>query len=765
MQSAIKAGFGGSLRITGTTKETPAKRRSGRRPRPVRLLLTVLAGCLWAGPTLGLAQPGSRTADIGELVSVLLRKHPYLFDDEARDRLEAAYREYRLAQAAEREREKSGRGGVEAEGSQRPSWPSRFALVHFLDTCPGLIRLDLRQEHPEATPREPIELPDSAGALLLQLVNGREETRYLLQDYSHSSLPEVEPIRIPAAARATTWVLLSLSGIPSRRTSLVLEFQRESQDPVRLPLEVKAPNPARLKVSVLSDDTGRETPSMVRLVRKLNGRDYRPSNALDLAEQFEGHGSGHLSTNLPGRLRGDYWCVPGPFEMSLPPGKWEIAIRRGLEHLPLFDTITLKPGETAKRTYRPRRWVDMRKLGWFSGDDHVHFRLLNDQDAQRLMTWVQAEDLYLANVVEMGDINRTWFRQRGFGREHRVVSADHVLSPGQECPRTGARFRLGHALAMNTTSLVRNLDRYFLYDWMFDRVHRQGGLTGYAHVYRTYPQLHRDMSINVPKNKVDFLELMQVGILGTNLYYEFLDLGFKLTAAAGSDVPFAGTVGEVRMYAYAPEAGDGDAWFEAVRRGRTFVTNGPMLELEVGGAMPGDELPVKRGQKVRIRARAWGHPGRSRPSRLEIVRHGQVIRHIQPSHPEEHELRLSFELEGGNGYWIAARAEGTDGSEAHTTPVYVVRKPLRFWNYERVERLIATRLHSLDEVERLVARARATQAGEVADEPQGESERAAWWETRRLAEQGPELLDRVAEARRIYQQLRQRWKREGSLRK
>ena len=51
------------------------------------------------------------------------------------------------------------------------------------------------------------------------------------------------------------------------------------------------------------------------------------------------------------------------------------------------------------------------------------------------------------------------------------------------------------------------------------------------------------MSINVPKHKVDFLELMQIGILGTNLYYEFLDLGFKLTAAAGSDVPFAGTVG------------------------------------------------------------------------------------------------------------------------------------------------------------------------------------------------------------------------------
>ncbi|MDE2963757.1 MAG: hypothetical protein OXU26_07575, partial [Acidobacteriota bacterium] len=70
----------------------------------------------------------------------------------------------------------------------------------------------------------------------------------------------------------------------------------------------------------------------------------------------------------------------------------------------------------------------------------------------------------------------------------------------------------------------------------------------------------------------------------------------------------------------------------------------------------------------------------------------------------------------------------------------------------------------LDEVERLVARARSAHEDEVADEPKGENERAAWWETRRLAEQGPELLDRVAEARRIYRQLRLVWKREASQR-
>ena len=126
------------MRLTVRKKTTPASGRFRPRPRAGRLLLPALVGCLWIGPTPGLAQPGSRTADIGELVSVLLRKHPYLFDDEARDRLEAAYREYRLTGAAEREREKSGRGTVAAEGTQRPAWPARFALAHFPGHLPRL---------------------------------------------------------------------------------------------------------------------------------------------------------------------------------------------------------------------------------------------------------------------------------------------------------------------------------------------------------------------------------------------------------------------------------------------------------------------------------------------------------------------------------------------------------------------------------------------------------------------------------------------------
>jgi hypothetical protein len=387
----------------------------------------------------------------------------------------------------------------------------------------------------------------------------------------------------------------------------------------------------------------------------------------------------------------------------------------------------------------------MRQRGWWSGDDHVHCRILSDDDARHLMAWVQAEDIHLANIVKMGDIYRTYFEQRGFGPGYRVVDGDFVLTPGQECPRT--HDQIGHTLAMNITSMVRNTDRYFLYDEVFDAVHAQGGLTGYAHVNSGIFHVHRDMSINVPRAKVDFVEILQFNQLGTGLYYEFLNLGCKLTASSGSDVPWGGTIGEGRAYAcLGKKPFSADAWFEAFRKGRTFTTSGPMLEFRVDNALPGDELRLKSDRKLRVRARAWGDPQRMAPVKLEIVRHGEVIRSAESANPQQPEVELDFSVDAGNGCWLAARARGGDGTSAHTTPVYVLREGLRFWKFDGLATLLEKREASLAQIEQIVAEARR-------DDTEGKLERDRY--RKQLALQGDLLLQRVALARKLYQNLQQ----------
>jgi hypothetical protein len=681
-----------------------------------------------------------------DFLSWAARNYWYLFGDEKESRvdLDTINREVREARAAFGEaKDDDARRTAVARGEAGSA-----RLIQRLTNCPSLVRIDLTGPTPVMSSSQPIELPGDTGAILFEVNCGGEGVSY--RSYVVDLAVHTYTVWANRVSKGTIYVLLGLEHIPFGRSTLDLELRRTDAPTLHLPLAFSRPAAGRLKLTLLSDDTGKPVPAMVHMKWRTDDMMRRPGSGIDFVAQMDsqGNSTGARTAFLPGLQGRTYWCVPGESELSLAPGRWEIGVRRGVEHALVFQDVEIRSGETTTCTVRPKRWVDMRKRGWWSGDDHVHCQLLSDDDARRLMNWVQAEDIHFANVVKMGDIYRTYFEQRGFGRGFRVVDGDHVLVPGQECPRT--HDQIGHVLAMNLTSMVRDTDRYFLYDEMFDEVHRQGGLTGYAHVGREEFHVHRDMTMNVPRAKVDFVEILQFNVLGTDLYYDFLNLGCKLTASAGSDVPWGGTIGEVRAYAYlGKKKFSADAWLDAFKRGRTFTTSGPMLDLRVDNAMPGDEIRVKRDRKLRVRARAWGDSTRMGKIKLEIVRHGDVIRTCESATEENPEAELDFTVDAGDGCWIAARAKAADGTSAHTTPVYVVREGLRFWKYDGLQGLFARRLASLEEIEKIVADARKLRAegklgGNLGDDRY----------LKQLAQQGDPLLQRVAQARVMYDELK-----------
>src|SRR6185437_16134506 len=86
----------------------------------------------------------------------------------------------------------------------------------------------------------------------------------------------------------------------------------------------------------------------------------------------------------------------------------------------------------------------------------------------------------------------------------------------------------------------------------------------------------------------------------------------------------------------------------AVRAGRTTVTNGPWLELDVGGRGPGDVVELAAGDRLPVRARVTG----SGVDRL--VLHG-------PDGELAATASSTLEREvvaGDEGLWIAAAAYG-----------------------------------------------------------------------------------------------------------
>ena len=150
------------------------------------------------------------------------------------------------------------------------------------------------------------------------------------------------------------------------------------------------------------------------------------------------------------------------------------------------------------------------------------------------------------------------------------------------------------------------------------------------------------------------------------------------------------------MYVYTGGTFSADAWFAAMKAGRTFVTNGPMIELTVDKAIPGDELRLAGNASLQIQARAWAPRSIGSPKTLELVTQGKVIRSAESHNPDIQELKIDVVLRAGASQWIAPRVRAHKGAVAHTSPVYVLVEGRSFRNQKEVAQLVEKRLKVLD---------------------------------------------------------------------
>jgi hypothetical protein len=355
--------------------------------------------------------------------------------------------------------------------------------------------------------------------------------------------------------------------------------------------------------------------------------------------------------------------VDGAFDVRVPPGEYSVSLSKGFEYVKQNQTITVAAGANLKRQFRMERWANLPARGWYSSDDHIHLRR-SPGDDKAILRWIAAEDIQVGNLLQMGDFWSTFFNQYAFGEAGRYQESGRVLSSGQEEPRTP---EIGHTISLGAREFVRMSRDYYSFDRLFDRVHELGGLTGFAHQGMSFHG-YRGMTLNILRGKVDFLELAQFcvpeGPLPLEHYYRFLDMGYKLTALAGSDFPWCGPkfaqIGNARFYAYGGTPFSYDRWFAAVKAGHTFVTTGPMLFLTVNGKVPGDTLDVPKGSKVHVEAEALVGSG---TTSVELIGHGKVL--------AKGTAKVSIDLPVDTGLWIAAKCDAGPGQVAHTTPVYV----------------------------------------------------------------------------------------------
>ena len=170
-----------------------------------------------------------------------------------------------------------------------------------------------------------------------------------------------------------------------------------------------------------------------------------------------------------------------------------------------------------------------------------------------------------------------------------------------------------------------------------------------------------------------------------DLYYKYLNLGFKVPASAGSASGVVGNpLGENRAYAYLGSATgfDPDKYYGAMRQGRTFATNGPMLILRVNGRLPGATVEVRKGKAVTCELDA---SAREPIARIELVANGEIVYTWTPGPTPAKKVKLSRKLNLVGHTWLAARCFLSPGDTirfAHTSPVYLSSPDVR-WDAHR----------------------------------------------------------------------------------
>jgi TolB protein len=219
-----------------------------------------------------------------------------------------------------------------------------------------------------------------------------------------------------------------------------------------------------------------------------------------------------------------------------------------------------------------------------------------------------------------------------------------------------------------------------------DLGHAQGALVGYVHPFDDEPAtdktLTNELPADVANGKVDYMEIVGFSDHKSTaaVWYRLLNLGYRIPTGAGTDAmanyaDLRGPVGMNRVFLDTGGDQSPGALLAALKAGRTFASNGPLLGLEVDGKHPGDVIPRPNATKLHY------HVALRSPvavEHLELVENGKVVKFFALTGD-----RRKFDAEGdlpvSTSGWLLLRAwnAGSDPEVldlypyATTSPVYL----------------------------------------------------------------------------------------------
>jgi hypothetical protein len=181
------------------------------------------------------------------------------------------------------------------------------------------------------------------------------------------------------------------------------------------------------------------------------------------------------------------------------------------------------------------------------------------------------------------------------------------------------------------------------------------------HMHRFQPRSRYSNLLEVPGFPIYPDTPEGMFLMNTDTYYRMLNWGLRLAAGAGSATGAKETpVGYNRAYVRCKENTSLEDYYEALKQGRNFVTNGPVIFLEVDDQYkPGDTIALdEHGGSVKAKVSViadWPL------TEVALIVNGDVMR-FPVRHEQAYPVRMEFEktMTIDHGAWIAARCRVRD---------------------------------------------------------------------------------------------------------
>jgi hypothetical protein len=399
--------------------------------------------------------------------------------------------------------------------------------------------------------------------------------------------------------------------------------------------------------------------------------------------------------------------------VTAPPGDYQLKVFKGLEYRVATQQVRIEAGRATEAKVVLQRWSNLPKQGWYGSDSHLHIgRPLKELNTY-ISKWMQAEDIHVANLLQWGNSKRFHNTiQYAHGPDSLYHDGDYWLASGQENPRTHF---LGHTLTLGARTPIDYRDDYLNYKKVWDESRRQEALSGYCH-YAITRGAEDGLAIDLLDNLLSVIEVAQFNRGVYQVWYDCLNLGFRIAPIAGTDYPCVASLpGQERFYTRVEGPLGYPSWLEGVRRGRTFVTNGPMLSFNVNGKPIGDEVSLKKAGLVTVEASVRFDPERDDVTQLDIIENGTILRSFSRE-GKAAEIRCQFRHEVSETSWLAARASGikrgvpfprlrnVENALAHSAAIYVTVIDMPALGSQRRAQLVAAAwLERLDGLEKQLA--------------------------------------------------------------